>query len=57
MTGLWLMRLKCDVRWLHSVWESPSGLVLLGGYSSPRTTERIGEDGRSSYSFPLEYDV
>ena len=44
-------------RWLHSVWESPSGLVLLGGYSSPRTTERIGEDGRSTYTFPLEYDV
>ena len=57
MTGLSPERLKCDVRGLHSVWESPSGLVLLGGYSSPRTTERIGEDGRSTYSFPLEYDV
>jgi len=39
----------------HSSWASPSGLILLGGDSSPRTSEKIGEDGTSRNSFNLNY--
>ena len=28
-----------------------------GGLTSPRTTEKIGEDGNSTYSFELKYDT
>ena len=45
------------IRYDHCSWASPSGLVLLGGDSSPRTTEKIQEDGTSSYSFTLKYDT
>jgi len=43
----------------HSSWASPSGIILLGGRgyssSSSRTSEKIGEDGTSRYSFQLNY--
>ena len=42
------------IRFRHSSWASPSGLILLGGGFS-NTTEIIGEDGTSSYSFDLRY--
>ena len=41
----------------HSSWDSPSGLILLGGGDSPRTTEKIQQDGGSSYSFELKYST
>ena len=41
----------------HCSWASPSGLILLGGYDSRRTTEMIQENGTSAYSFTLEYDL
>merc|ERR1711953_1126744 len=41
----------------HSSWDSTSGLILLGGYESPRTTEKILQDGGSSYSFELNYST
>ena len=34
----------------HFSWASPSGVILMGGYSSPKTTEKIQQDGTSSYS-------
>ena len=40
----------------HSSWAAPSGTILLGGSFSPRTSEKILEDGTSTYSFDLEYD-
>jgi len=41
----------------HSSWASPSGLILLGGAygSSSTSSEKIGEDGTSRYSFKLKY--
>ena len=46
------------IRWYHSSWASPSGVILLGGGSnSGRTSERIQEDGTSVSGFPLEYDI
>ena len=45
------------IRYHHSSWASPSGLILLGGRGSKRTTEKIQEDGTSSYSFELKYDL
>ena len=46
------------IRWGHSSWASPSGLMLLGGGGDGlRTTEKINENGTSSYSFPLKYDT
>ena len=45
------------IRWGHVSWASPSGTILMGGYASPRTSEKIDESGTSSYSFNLEYDT
>ena len=45
------------IRWGHVSWDSPSGIILLGGYDSPRTTEKIQQDGGSSYSFQLKYST
>ena len=41
----------------HSSWASPSGLMLLGGWASPKTSERIQGDGTSVSGFNLEYDL
>ena len=46
-----------EQRFRHSSWASPSGMILLGGIFSKRTTEKIGEDGTSSYSFELKYNT
>ena len=45
------------IRYGHSSWASPSGVILLGGGSSPRTSERIQDDGTSTDSFSLGYDL
>ena len=45
------------IRYDHSSWDSPSGLILLGGWGSYRTTEKIQQDGGSSDSFELKYDT
>ena len=42
-------------RYGHSSWQSPAGLVLIGG-SGSRTTELLSSsDSSSSYNFTLEY--
>ena len=43
----------------HSSWDSPAGVILMGGqyYSATKTTEKIQQDGTSSYSFDLKYDT
>ena len=46
-----------SIRAGHSSWDSPSDLVLMGGDYSKRTTEKIQENGTSSYSFELKYDI
>ena len=46
-----------NIRFGHVSWASPSGTILIGGLSSPRTSEKIDESGTSSYSFNLEYDT
>jgi len=56
--GTWLETTRLlEQRYHHSSWASPSGLILLGGRGSKRTTEKIQEDGTSSYSFELKYDL
>ena len=47
------------IRWDHSSWASPSGVILLGsGYDyGGKTTEKIQEDGTSTASFDLEYSL
>merc|ERR1711953_992287 len=56
--GTWLETTRLlEQRYHHSSWASPSGLILLGGRGSKRTTEKIQEDGSSSYSFELKYDL
>ena len=46
------------IRWWHSSWASPSGLILMGGEGGqPWTTEKIMEDGNAIYSFDLKYDT
>ena len=45
-----------QTRYHHSSWQSPAGLVLIGGYYSGRTTELLSSsDSSSSYNFTLEY--
>ena len=41
----------------HCSWASPSGTILMGGTYSKKTSEKIQEDGTSSYSFDLKYDT
>ena len=43
------------IRFEHASWASPSGLMLLGGSHSKKTTEKIQENGTSTYSFELKY--
>ena len=45
------------IRRVHSSWDSPAGVVLMGGKNSLRTTEKIQQDGTSSYSFDLKYST
>ena len=48
-----------EERTSHICWGLPSGeVLLLGGWSSPTTTERISTDGSSSSAdFTLPYDT
>ena len=40
----------------HSSWQSPAGLVIIGGEYSGTTTELLSSsDSSSSYSFTLQY--
>ena len=48
------------IRYYHSSWDSPAGVILMGGESdsdsgSGLTSEKIEEDGTSAYSFDLKY--
>ena len=42
-------------RSFHTAWETRRGIILLGGYDSPTTTELLKEDGGSEETFPLKY--
>ena len=44
-------------RYDHSSWSSPAGLLLMGGRSSPTTTELLTDTGSSLASFYLEYST
>ena len=48
-----------EQRYIHLCWSLPSGeVLLLGGYGSPTTTERVSTDGSSSsVNFTLPYDT
>jgi len=46
-----------EERSYHSRWDSPDGVILLGGQYSSTTTEKILQDGTSTASFDLEYDI
>ena len=40
----------------HIAWETNSDLVLMGGYSSPETTEKITAEGLKE-GFALKYEI
>jgi len=46
-----------DVRWHHTSWDSPAGVILMGGPGSRKTTEKILQDGSTTASFPLKYST
>ena len=48
-----------QTRYHHSSWQSPAGLLLLGGAypGTGFTTELLSSDSTSSYSFTLDYDT
>ena len=52
-----LFSINLNIRYYHVSWASPSGTILMGGYGSLRTSEKIDESGTSSYSFNLKYDT
>ena len=44
-------------RYGHSMWQSPEGILLMGGTYSENTTELLQVDGTSVYKFTLPYPV
>merc|ERR1711874_279780 len=56
--GTWeTSKILQEERYYHSSWASPSGVILLGGENSTRNSERIQDDGTSTDSFSLGYDL
>ena len=45
-----------EPRIFHVSWETPTGVYLIGGDSSPKTTEKVTADG-SVLGFNLKYDT
>ena len=41
----------------HSAWDSPQGIVLIGGIESRTTTEILLENGDTAPGFNLDYDT
>ena len=47
-----------EERYGHSSWITSNGdILLMGGYSSPTTTEIVYQNGTSIRSFDLKYDT
>ena len=44
-------------RYSHSMWQSPEGILLMGGTKSPNTTELLQDDGTSVHKFTLPYNL
>ena len=40
-----------------SIWQSPEGILIMGGWYSPNTTELLQDDGTSVYKFTLPYPL
>ena len=53
--GSWTYSNLNEQRYIHSSWNSPQGVMLLGGKSSKRTSEILTEDGQWNSSFDLQY--
>ena len=53
-SGSWLQTHSLDQpRWEHSAWDSPQGIVLIGGKYSGTTSEILLENGDTSPGFNL----
>jgi len=50
-------RTLVENRYYHVSWAYRGGTILMGGESSPRTSEKIDLSGISSSSFDLDYDT
>jgi len=44
-------------RYRHSSWDSPAGVILMGGFRSGRNTEKIQQDGSTTASFKLKFTL
>ena len=44
-------------RFLHSAWDSPQGIMMLGGLDSSTTSETLLENGDTKPGFNLNYDT
>ena len=44
-------------RWYHSSWESPRGVVLLGGKGSENSSEIVTFAKKSTEGFPLKHPI
>ena len=57
-TGSWeLSHNLAQARAGHSAWDSPQGIVLIGGTESRTTTEILLENGDTAPGFNLDYDT
>ena len=55
-SGSWVKSHNLNQRRLyHSVWSSPRGTMLLGGWGSKTTTEILMEGGKTIPGFYLDY--
>ena len=56
--GIWnVSHTLVHERYGHCAWETDSGIILLGGYSSPKSSEILKEDGGSVELFTLKYNT
>ena len=43
-------------RYAHTSWTTDSGVLIIGGYDSPTTTEMVTWQGTTEERFSLKYD-
>ena len=57
-SGTWTRSHSLSVgRYDHVSWATGSGVYLMGGYSGPRTSEKVKEDGSVEDGFVLKYEL
>ena len=57
INGQWIVSHQLlHERYTYVMWDSPEGILLMGGWKSLITTELLQDDGTSVEMFQVEYD-